>query len=85
MIRILVFALFLVIGYLLIKKVARWLSGLGKPNGEASPSEEELIKDPQCGAYFLKQRGVEALVGGERIYFCSEACRGKYMAIRKQR
>lgn len=44
-----------------------------------SPRETELVKDPQCGAYFLKQQGVKGKSNGEILYFCSEECRIKYI------
>jgi ribosomal protein L24E len=45
----------------------------------ATPAEAELTQDPQCGAYFLKQQGVPAMVDGKPIHFCSEKCRDAYI------
>jgi YHS domain-containing protein len=49
--------------------------GEDPPGGEG----ETMTKDPQCGTYFLKSQGVEARVGGETLYFCSEECREEYL------
>ncbi|MGC9197027.1 MAG: hypothetical protein ACP5IL_16490 [Syntrophobacteraceae bacterium] len=47
-----------------------------------SASDTELIRDPQCGAYFLKQEGVRGVVGGRPVYFCSRQCYERYVAGR---
>ncbi len=73
------------IGYLVFSLV-RSLTGLAarksgpvNPPGPGSGSGEELVKDPQCGAYFPKSEGVSAVIGGEQLHFCSPACRDKFL------
>lgn len=45
----------------------------------AGETDTELLKDPQCGVYFLKQSGVRAKIGGRVFYFCSRDCLDEYM------
>jgi len=80
MIRLLIYGLLI---YAIVR-VGRYLGRtLMKPDmdtGEAPKSENtELIRDPQCGTYFLRQQGVQARFGGERLFFCSERCRDDYL------
>jgi YHS domain-containing protein len=44
-----------------------------------SLQDAEMIRDPQCGVYFLKNQGVTVRVQGETLYFCSAACRDSYL------
>ncbi len=79
--RIFVIAILVWIAYFLVKKIGKALfepSNLqDRPSGPAS--DAELIRDPQCGAYFLKQKGVKGVVEGQVIHFCSEQCYDKYL------
>lgn len=82
MIRLLILAL-------IIYAVYRYLKprlGLDRKTfgGENEPREAELIKDPHCGAYFLKNHGVSAYIDGETVYFCSTHCRDSYIAQRRK-
>jgi len=54
-------------------------SAADNPHDQPPSEEAELIRDPQCGTYFLTQRGVEARIGGRSVYFCSKECRDKYL------
>ena len=79
MIRIILYALIIYLAYRLIK--------IGSSGGRVSPKHEpaseredtELIKDPQCGTYFLKRTGVSVQIDGRQMYFCSEKCRDEYL------
>jgi YHS domain-containing protein len=42
------------------------------------PSVEALHKDPVCGTYIAPSTAVVQMVGGEKVYFCSTACRDKF-------
>ena len=76
------FLVFLILGYLAYRLTKGWLRSLiprdQEPEGGV-PQEADLIQDPQCGTYFLRQRGVPARINGESVYFCSEACRDRYL------
>ncbi len=39
----------------------------------------ELHKDPVCGVYVAEPAAVKLTVKGKTIYFCSPACRDKYL------
>jgi YHS domain-containing protein len=78
-IRLLFYILLFYVIYRLVKsRMGRWISG--SEEREIQGTDAELIRDPQCGTYFLKRRGVSAVVRGEAIYFCSERCRDAYLA-----
>lgn len=77
--RLLIFTLLILAAYYLVKKIGRaWFPPAGGTESEKPPIDAELIQDPQCGAYFLKQRGVKGVVEGQVIHFCSEECYDKY-------
>ncbi len=70
-------------GYLAYKWLIR--SKTKDPRGSGSPQdpgrlEDEMILDPQCGAYFPKFQAVPGRVDGKRLLFCSEKCRDDYLA-----
>ncbi len=81
MTRILVFAFLLYIGYLIVKRLGRYFFGLNqtRQSEDSGIIDADLIQDPECGAFFLKQRGVSSNIGGQTIYFCSEACQKKFI------
>jgi hypothetical protein len=37
-----------------------------------------MVRDPQCGVYLPENRSLSEGSGGERIHFCSPACRTAY-------
>ena len=82
--RVFVFAILVWIAYFVVKSV--W-KGLFPPSGPAGRAhgpapDAELIRDPQCGAYFLKTKGVKGVVEGKVIHFCSEQCYDRYLKTR---
>jgi hypothetical protein len=80
--RLFVYAVIVWIAYFLVKKIGKALIAPASPPRDQArrpASDAELIRDPQCGAYFLKQKGVKGVVGGQVIHFCSEQCYNKYL------
>ncbi len=78
--RILLFAILIFLGYLVVKSLGASLLKRGGRDGDEGRSDSaELIQDPQCGIFFLKQHGIQARIGGQTISFCSKACRDKYL------
>ena len=70
-------------GYLAYRWLIRSKVKQGKgPGGPDQPGRiaDEMIQDPQCGAYFPKSQGVPAKVDGRQVLFCSEKCRDDYLA-----
>jgi YHS domain-containing protein len=86
MIRLILYGILFYVGYRILKPWVTSLMGSGcdEPRGGSSSQEAELIRDPQCGTYFLTQRGVAARVGGRSVYFCSKECRDKYLMSHKE-
>jgi YHS domain-containing protein len=39
---------------------------------------DEMVQDPECRTYVLKDRAVVRRIRGSSIYFCSEACARRY-------
>jgi len=38
----------------------------------------EMVQDPQCRTYIVKDRAVARRIGGAPVYFCSKACADAY-------
>jgi uncharacterized protein len=38
----------------------------------------EMVRDPQCGTYIVKERAVTRRIGGQPTHFCSPACAEAY-------
>ena len=86
MIRLILYGILFYVGYRILKPwVASFMrSSRENLHGQPSSQEAELIRDPQCGTYFLTQRGVEARIGGRSVYFCSTECRDKYLVSHQE-
>jgi uncharacterized protein len=39
---------------------------------------DEMVQDPECRTYVVKDRAVTRHIGGRPLYFCSDACAGRY-------
>ncbi|MCU0572090.1 MAG: hypothetical protein MUC41_03750 [Syntrophobacteraceae bacterium] len=80
MIRLLIYGFLIYLVVRIVKSLGRSLTGPDEDVGDVPRSENtELIRDPQCGTYFLRQQGVQARIGGQRLHFCSERCRDEYL------
>ncbi len=79
--RIFVLALVIWIAYFVAKSIWKSLSAPSGPQDEmrGRTTDAELIRDPQCGAYFLKTKGIKGVVEGKVIHFCSEKCYDEYL------
>jgi YHS domain-containing protein len=90
MLRFLVYSLVAIFLITLIRAfigmISRGLSELFAPQAgthaetrrQDIPAGGELRKDPVCGTYVPESSAVKLSVGGQTVYFCSEACRDKY-------
>jgi len=47
-------------------------SGSGRLTGA------EMVQDPQCRTFIVKERAVVRRIGGEQVHFCSAACADEY-------
>jgi YHS domain-containing protein len=48
-------------------------------NTTAAQMDDVMIKDPFCEIYFSKKDGVHLRSDGQDLYFCSKACRDKFL------
>ncbi len=44
---------------------------------------DEMVQDPVCKTYVPRRDAVKKIIGGEEVFFCSEACASKYEIERK--
>lgn len=82
LIRLLVLALLVFLGYALWTAVRRSLLQGTDDQAARPPSHrrgEEMVQDPQCGTYVPRHEAVEERRGGQALYFCSTACRDAYL------
>ncbi|MGC8495167.1 MAG: hypothetical protein ACP5SH_25905 [Syntrophobacteraceae bacterium] len=83
MVRLLVFLALIWGAWHLLKKLARvYFSSFDTPQDGESGAEADLIQDPQCGAYFMKTKGVKGVIDGHTVYFCSRECYDRYRESR---
>jgi YHS domain-containing protein len=70
--------------YLLWRACGRLLRSLGVPGGarpvdSAARAVDELVQDPLCKLYVPRREAVVLREGGEDVFFCSAACRDRYV------
>jgi len=41
--------------------------------------DDVMVKDPFCETYFPQRKAIKGVVKGETLYFCSAACRDKFL------
>ncbi len=83
--RALLYAIVGLIVLYLIRSFIRPHLPRGQPGRRAStggPTEELLVRDPQCGIYLPREAGIKRTVRGEEHYFCSETCLKDFQAGR---
>ncbi|MDA8100420.1 MAG: hypothetical protein M0042_12440 [Nitrospiraceae bacterium] len=84
MIRIILVFILVVLLYQAVKTVVRSAIEAARPDepdGRQRPRRhagEEMVQDPQCRTYIVKDRAVTRRVHGEVRYFCSIACADAY-------
>ena len=81
MARFFVYAVLLWIAYFLVKKIGKSFFASESPQDRtpgAPAPDAELIRDPECGSYFMKSKGIKGVVEGKVMHFCSEECYDKY-------
>ena len=56
-------------------------SGARAASGQraAAPPIMKLTRDPMCGTFVVPGKAVEFVRGRETLYFCSDACRRRYL------
>ncbi len=81
MIRALFIFFLAMLVYSAIKTVLR-AAGRAYHDGErkAQVRGAEMVLDPQCRTYVIKDRAIARRIKGNLIYFCSEDCANKHEA-----
>ncbi len=51
----------------------------GAPGAEVSVNARRLVRDPICGIHVAEVLAIPLRTGRETIYFCSQACRERYL------
>jgi len=51
-----------------------------RPGGFDPRGSGEMVRDPVCGTYIEETTAVTELVDGRSVYFCSPACRDRFLA-----
>ncbi|MBN1843571.1 MAG: hypothetical protein JW883_14980 [Deltaproteobacteria bacterium] len=79
--RFLFLCLLIYLGYRVLKSL--FLPGQSPPeperNDEVARVDDVMVKDPFCETYFPKRSGIKEIINGETYFFCSTACRDKYL------
>lgn len=78
--RALMFAAYVLIAWYVARAVLRWLlQSPPKPERRDAglPPDADMVRDPECGVYVLKERAVTKVIRGSVLCFCSEDCAAK--------
>ena len=82
MVRFVLFILFLLLFYLVLRHLIRGIF-LQRKKSNRQPEPEELVQDPYCQIYIQKRTAVRKRVAGRHYYFCSQECLRKFLAEKK--
>jgi YHS domain-containing protein len=58
------------------------IEGVGGQSRRRMRPAERLVRDPVCGTYLRREPRLSLTAGDATHYFCSEACRDKYLKPR---
>jgi YHS domain-containing protein len=72
-IRLMLVAGVLVVGYFLLRSAIREFRGLKGPF-QPPIAKNEMVQDPVCKAYVPRGSAVSADIGGQTYLFCSRDC-----------
>jgi len=80
MMRALLLFILIVVAYKAVKTVVRAALSTyhGGENRPPRIPGEEMVQDPQCRTYVVKDRALIRRIGGRNEYFCSAACAENY-------
>ncbi len=78
------FLILFAVGYLLYRSMKTWMFPDARPKKNVSSQaggqiDDVMIKDPFCEAYFPRRNAVHLKLNGNDYYFCSKACRDRYI------
>ncbi len=76
---------YLLLIYLVYRAIKSWLAkNISAPGPRHAPGgsiDDVMVKDPYCNVYIPKREGIELFHQGKHHYFCSSACRDKFLAL----
>ncbi|PIR16005.1 MAG: hypothetical protein COV48_11170 [Elusimicrobia bacterium CG11_big_fil_rev_8_21_14_0_20_64_6] len=75
--RVILFFAYSWLIYTVLRAVLRWLLQAPPRAGRqdaAGPADGEMVRDPECGVYVLRDRAVTRVMRGRALCFCSEEC-----------
>lgn len=79
MMRSFLYFVFILVLYYAVKTVVRSaLNASGKEERSSRLPGDEMVQDPECHTYILKERAVTRRIKGKSCFFCSEACAKQY-------
>jgi YHS domain-containing protein len=78
--RLLLFIVFLIAVYYILKTVLRAAVRGYHDEDRRRPRimGEDMVLDPECRTYVLKERAITRRIDGQLRFFCSEACAKQY-------
>ena len=76
-VRLMLVAGVLVVGYFLLRSAIREFRGLKGPF-QPPASREDMVQDPVCKTYVPRGSAVSADVGGQTYLFCSSDCANSF-------
>ena len=83
------FIILAVVGYVFYRALKSWM--FPDPNAPKTVADKRIgkiddvmIKDPFCEAYFPRRNAVHLNYGGKDLYFCSAACKDKYVTAQSE-
>lgn len=84
MIRKLVFLVSLIVAWTLLRTVFRSTSAPAPANGASGARfEGALVRDRVCRTFLPRVRALVLKADGAEHFFCSEACRAKFLESRR--
>ena len=78
--RAILFAVYILFVYYAIRAVIHWLRQ-SPPRPGAAPGE--MVIDPECRVYVLRERAVTRHIRGRILCFCSEDCAATHAARKR--
>lgn len=80
--RILLYALLAYIIYKFIR-LYQVLTRKNKPSRQSKPASGVMVKDEVCNTYLPREDALKEIVEGKEYFFCSKACRQKFLESKK--
>ena len=82
------FIVLVVVGYIFYRALKSMMIDAGAPADDGTtrgPTEVDdvLVQDPVSNTYIAQRSAVQLRKGAEVLYFCSEACRDRYIESRQ--